>query len=373
MAGLNAPHRSSAVPLALVFAVLIVYASLYPFTGWTWPPGAQWTELVRLPMPRYRIAFDIWTNWVGYMPMGFLLYVAGVRSGGRPWPAWWLAVLLPSVLSYAMEVTQNFVPTRVPSLLDWLLNTGGGLSGAAVAALAQALSLIDRWQTARDRWFVRRSAGALSLLLLWPVGMLFPAPFPLGLGLGWERVQSWWVGWLLDVPWAQAWLETISDLPVPVEPPAAEVLGLGVTLGLLGPCLLAYSISRPGWRRLVLALVLALSGLAATTLSTALNFGPAHALSWWTPEVLPGLALALVLAGALAAAGPRLAAALGLVALSALVMLVAQAPADPYFADSLQAWQQGEFVRFHGLSEWVGWLWPFAAITWLVGRLGRRD
>ncbi len=56
----------------------------------------------------------------------------------------------------------------------------------------------------------------------------------------------------------------------------------------------------------------------------------------------------------------RVAAGFGLIALTALVMLVAQAPADPYFAQSLQGWEQGRFIRFHGAAQWVGWLWPYA-------------
>jgi len=39
----------------------------------------------------------------------------------------------------------------------------------------------------------------------------------------------------------------------------------------------------------------------------------------------------------------------------------------------LQAWEQGRFVRFHGLSQWLGWLWPFAAMTWLLARLASRQ
>ena len=49
---------------------------------------------------------------------------------------------------------------------------------------------------------------------------------------------------------------------------------------------------------------------------------------------------------------------------------MAQAPADPYFALSLQAWEQGRFIRFHGLAQWIGWLWPFAALVWMLLRLG---
>jgi hypothetical protein len=72
-------------------------------------------------------------------------------------------------------------------------------------------------------------------------------------------------------------------------------------------------------------------------------------------------------------AGPRLAAGLGLAALTALVVLVAHAPTDPYYAASLQGWEQGRFIRFHGMAQWIGWLWPYAAMTWLLSRLARRS
>jgi hypothetical protein len=69
----------------------------------------------------------------------------------------------------------------------------------------------------------------------------------------------------------------------------------------------------------------------------------------------------------------RVAAGFGLIALTALVMLVAQAPADPYFAQSLQGWEQGRFIRFHGAAQWVGWCWPYAALIYLLVRLAARD
>ena len=66
----------------------------------------------------------------------------------------------------------------------------------------------------------------------------------------------------------------------------------------------------------------------------------------------------------------RVAAGFGLIALTALVMLVGHAPADPYFAQSLQSWEQGRFIRFHGAAQWVGWIWPYAALCYLLARLG---
>lgn len=144
-------------------------------------------------------------------------------------------------------------------------------------------------------------------------------------------------------------------------------------LGLLGPCLVAFSVARAGWRRVALAFGAAALAGAATTLSTALNFGPTHLFAWGTPRVFAALGAGLVLAVAASAVPRRAAAGLGLVALTALVALVAQAPADPYFAQSLQDWEQGRFIRFHGAARWVGWLWPYAAILYLLARLATPD
>jgi VanZ family protein len=363
------PHRSSAIGLVLVLAALIGYASLYPFIGWRWPADLGWLQLLNLPLPPWRDRFDLVVNLAGYAPFGALILVAGVRSGGTPWRWWLAAVAIGSGLSFAMEVTQQFLPGRFPSILDWELNSAGTLLGASLGVVLHRLALIERWQAARDRWFLRRSGGALALLLLWPLGLLFPAPFPLGLGLSWGRVQEVLVDWLLDVPWAQDLLEWVVDVPAPEgrEPQILEVLGMA--LGLLGPCLLGFSVTRPGWRRAVLAGCVALAGGVATTLSTALNFGPSHALAWVTPSVPLTWLVALGLAWAMVQAPQRLAAAAGLMVLSILMVLVAQSPEDPYFSLSLQAWEQGRFIRFHGLAQWLGWCWPLAATAWLLGRL----
>jgi len=280
-------------------------------------------------------------------------------------------VLAPSALSYGLELLQNFLPERVPSRLDWGLNSAGAGIGAGLAALLHGTGQLQRWQALRDRWFWGGSAGARALLLLWPVALLFPTPVPLAVGQVGPALRALAESALAGTPWAeaaQAWLEAAADVP-PLGPLSEW---LAILLGLLGPCLLAHSALRPGPRRIVIAVVIALTGFATTTLSTALNFGPAHALTWITPPTMPALALGLLLALATAWLGRRLSAALALVALTALVALVAQAPGDPYYAQSLQGWQQGRFIRFHGLAQWVGWLWPYAAGGWLLMRLGAR-
>ena len=120
------------------------------------------------------------------------------------------------------------------------------------------------------------------------------------------------------------------------------------------------------------SLMLGALAVGATAVSTALNFGPDHAMAWQTPATLAAMGVGLLLACAAAGLPRRLAATLALVALTGLVVLLQSAPADPYFAQSLHGWEQGRFVRFHGLAQWVGWLWPYAALAWLVAKVGGR-
>ena len=368
---LSLRQRSSAAPLAGVYAALLLYASLYPFTGWRWPPGPSFAALLALPWPPWRDPFDVWSNVLGYMPLGALLYVAQVRGGRAAWKAALAALLAASALSYLTEVTQQFLPGRVPSRVDWALNSAGAAAGAALAALLQALGLLQRWQATRERWFLRDSAGGLSLLALWPIGLLFPAPAPLGVGHVAGELRDTLVAWFEDVPWARAFVDLLQGAGVGVQPLSPVADTLVQLLGLLAPCLVAFSVARRGLRRVPLVAGLAVLGVLTTTLSTALSFGPAHALAWVTPQTLTAFVLGVLGALACALLPPRAAAGLGLAVLGALVGLVSQAPVDPYFAASLQSWEQGRFVRFHGLAQWIGWLWPYAAMVWLLGRLGR--
>lgn len=365
-------HRTTALPLAWACAVLVMYASLYPFAGWRWPSGMDGMQALVLPWPPWLGRFDAAANLLGYVPLGALIFGAVVRGGGRTVSALAWSLLLSAALSYSVEVVQQFLPTRVPSLKDCALNLTGAALGAVLALALQTAGWLERWHGLRERWFARDSAFALMLLLLWPAALLFPTPAPLGLGHVWGPLREALHAAFADTPWADeagAWLGDIGATQTPLT---RLHEGLIVMLGLLAPCLLVFATTHAGWHRVLLALGALAIGVAVTTLSTALNFGTEHALAWWSPSTLPALLLAALLALTLLRAGRRLAATLGLMVLALQLSLVAQAPADPYFGASLEAWEQGRFVRFHGLAQWVGWLWPFAAVGWLVTRLARR-
>jgi VanZ family protein len=370
--GVGVRHRSSAAPLAWLYAALIVYASLSPFTGWKQPLGLPLYGLGHMPWPHWWTGFDVVSNLLGYMPFGALLFGAQVRSGRSAGMAALTTVLAGAGLSMGMESLQNWLPQRVPSSLDWLLNTAGTVLGLLAAVAVRALGGVDRWQVLRDRWFIARSAGGIALLLLWPIGLLFPAPVPFGLGQVLARLQEAAVLALDGTPWA-AWVDDWVSAHEALAPLSRGAEWLAIVLGFLAPSFVAFSVMRPGWRRVLQVPAVLAVGLATTTLSTALNFGPQHALTWLTPTVLPALVVGSALALALAFLPRRGTAGLGLVALTALVALVARAPADPYYAESLQAWEQGRFIRFHGAAQWVGWLWPYAALVYLLLRVAARD
>lgn len=366
------PHRSLAWPLAWAWVALVLYASLYPFSDWRWPPGLAIAELARLPWPPWNDVYDQWFNLLGYAPLGILLLLAMLRTGQPVAMAWLLALALPAALSYACELGQQFLPGRHPSLKDLSLNAAGAAAGALLAQAAQALGWVDRWQQLRQQWFIGDSAGALALLAIWPLALLFPAPAPLGLGQGLLQLRDALAAAMEGVAWAEPayalLVGTGTSLATAATP--SPLLETSITaLGLLAPCLLCFSVVRPGWRRLLLAMGALLLALGGMTLSTALNYGPQQALAWLTPHAVPGLGLGLAAAVLLALLPRRLVVGVALMALTGLVAVVAQAPDNPFFAQSLQAWEQGRFVRFHGLAQWLGWLWPFAAIAWLLTRL----
>lgn len=352
--------RSSAISLALLFAALVIYASLYPFEGWRWPRVSV-GDFLFAPWPRYWTWFDLVSNLVGYMPLGFLLSLGLSRSGAGNW-AWGGAILLAGLLSLGVEVVQHFLPMRVPSNLDLGLNTAGATLGSTAAWMLERLGGLNRWARFRETWFVPQAHGSLVLLSLWPFALLYPASVPFGLGQVWERIEQLLVPFFTDTPFL-AWLPGHLESAIPLSPLAQAVC---VTLGLLAPILLGYSDVKPVWRRAVYLTVLLMVGLGATGLSAALTYGPEHAWAWVNPPLLVGLGLAVTLGLAALPLPPRLCQVGLILSVAVSITLLNRVPGSAYLDQSLVVWEQGRFIRFHGISQWLGWCWPFAALVFGV-------
>jgi len=360
------PAKTVAWPLSLALICLIIYASLYPFTDWR-NQGISPLIFLTASLPKYWSGFDVAANVLGYAPLGFLLTVASLRSAHVKW-AMVLAVLGALLLSLAMETLQSYLPSRIPSNVDLALNTLGAALGAGSAWALEKLGALGRWSRFRARWLAPDARGAMALLVLWPVALLFPAAVPMGLGQVFERLEMALAEALTGTPFL-VWLPVREIELQPLVPVAVLVC---VALGALTPLLLGYGVVHTLWRRAVFAALTLAAGIAVSALSAALSYGPEHAWAWLDLPVRAGLMLAAALALVLLPLSRRGTAAFALLALAIQLSLLNQAPASAYFWQTLQTWEQGRFIRFHGLVQWLGWLWPYAALLYLLDRLSRR-
>jgi VanZ family protein len=360
-------HKTAASPLALMYAALIVYASLYPFANWRDQGMDVWSFLLA-PLPRYWTGFDVAVNLLGYVPFGGLLALSALRTERVMRPLFF-AFVCACLLSLCMETLQGFLPMRVASREDWLLNTAGAWAGAIVTVVLERLGAIDRWSHFRARWFFDNARGGLVLLAIWPLALLFPPAVPFGLGQVFERIESDVAERLVNTPFLD-WLP-VRDTELQPLLPSTELVC--VLLGLLIPCLLGFCVMRPGVRRLFFVPVIIGLGTMVTALSAILSWGPAHAWSWLDLPSQVALVAALVLAWLLALVPRRACPALVLLGLGVYLSILNQAPESPYFAQTLQEWEQGRFIRFNGIAQWLGWLWPYAVLGYALSLIWRRD
>lgn len=334
--------------LLVAYALLIVYASLHPFSGWRdqgLPPFTFMTA--RFPRPFH--PFDMVANFIGYVPLGFLAVLA-VHPLLRNRAAVILVASFALLLSFTLESLQLYLPARASSNLDLLANAAGGVFGALAAAAVSAQLLRRQGpQALRDRLFLPggRIDLGMVLLALWLLAQLNPGTLLFGTG----DLREWF-----RPPPGKLYP---AELFVRVEAGVAGANALAV--GLMVSCLIAREQPK---RRVVLALVGA--GLCVHSFAFGLLVSSQDILSWLTPGALYGVAAALALL--LIAVGlPRpvqlAVSGLGLLAATTLVNL---APANPYMTATLSLWQQGQYFNFNGATRIVSAIWPFAAMFYVV-------
>src|SRR5262245_48096060 len=122
-------HRSPlALYLLLGYTLLILYASLSPFTGWR-DAGIDMMSFVTEPLPRFVSKFDLAVNALAYIPFGFLATLV-VMPYARPLAAAIAGICAGIALSFALETAQGFLPGRISNNLDLIANACGTLAGA---------------------------------------------------------------------------------------------------------------------------------------------------------------------------------------------------------------------------------------------------
>lgn len=344
-AAATAPRES---PLALYFAggyfLLIVYASLQPFAGWTAPPADSPFFLVAARFPRFNPG-DFWINLAAYVPFGFLIALALGPKRGTP-SRIALSTTVCFVVSLTMEAAQTFLPSRVASVPDLLTNSLGGLVGAIVAAVTlghpRARNALFDW---RHRLFIEGRIGdiGLTLLVLWLFAQFNPA-IPL-FASTWDPIGA------PASDWADRLIESAEI--------AFNVVGVGLFLSLL---LRNRAFVGPAF------VLVAATCLAAKTIGAAALLHPVGWQFWLRPTVTLGISagLLLIFATVWTAPAPRsiLCTVALLSALGTQLLVPEVISAAP--PRGLFNWQHGQLVNFNGLTRTLLMAWPVAAAIFLA-------
>ena len=350
-----APRRSPLAAILLaVYAGLVVYASLHPWTGWR-GHGLSPFAFLDAPWPRYVTGFDVTVNVLGYLPLGFLA-VAALYPRLRGAPALAVAVAGGMGLSLVLEAAQSYLPARIENNLDVLCNLAGAAFGAALGMrLFPSLRSGGPLGRARARLFVPGGLTDFGLVLLglWLFTQLNPAMLLFGAG-------------------------DLRDLLVPPggapRTPAffAGIEAVTAAANLAAVALLLSAVAAPGQpvRRMFLGLVAA--ALAIKTAAFAIIMRAEDVLAWLTPGAQYGLVAGSALALAVLSLPRAARLPLAAVLLMAATVLVNLAPPNPYLAATLKVWTQGHFLNFNGLTRVVSVVWPFAALGYLILLASRR-
>ena len=351
-------QERSASPLAryllLAYALLVVYASLHPFSGWT-ATGVDPFAFLGAPLPRYLFRIDIFANIMGYAPLGFLCALSayprwrGVRAVA-------VAGAGALVASFVLEALQSYLPSRTPSNLDFAANSAGAILGAILAAsISELLLNEDGLKSVRYRVFRpgRRVDAGLVMLGLWLFIQLDPQILLFG-------------GGDLRPLFQEAGME-LHSAQVFIRAEAFVAGSNAVAIGLLASLL-----ASPGQRVRLLYLVIMGIALGLHTAAYGVFFGWEDALNWLTPGAWLGLGAGLlIMLAATQLPRPAQLALCALAIMSAAVM-VNIAPANPYLVSSLSTWRQGYFEHLVGLTRVISGGWPFLALVYVVSLAGSR-
>jgi VanZ family protein len=332
--------------LLAAYAVLVIYASLHPLSGWQ-GQGLSPFAFLTVPLPRSIWRFDVVTNVLGYVPLGFLAVLA-VHPRLRRGKALAFGIACSLVLSFVLESLQLYLPSRTSSNVDFLANAVGGIAGALLALPAAPRLLREGgFKALRYRLFLPGAKVDFGLVLLglWLLSQLSPETLLFGTGDLRELFQP---------PPGKHYP---AELFLRVE--AGIAFANTVALGLFLSCMTVRDRSARALFCALVALALALRWMAFGVLLKDM-------LLWITPGGLTGLAAGCVIALACVSLPRTARLAVAGLALMGATALVNLSPGNPYMAASLSLWQRGPYFNFNGLTHIIAVAWPFAAMFYLV-------
>ena len=329
------------------YALLIVYASLSPFSGWR-DQGLEFSAIMASPLWRHYTLPDLLANVLAYIPLGLLAGLALYGRLDRAQSAL-LAVVAGSCLSAAMEYAQMYLPTRNSANLDVLANSLGALAGALLAGWFAPSPLFARLAQMRQKLF-RFDEDAdfgMALFILWMFAQVNPA-LPM-------------LGNIFVSDSAREPFQTMTS------PPFDWLSCFSVMLNMLMLGCLLITLMRHR-RHAVNALMLVVAGVAFLKfIAAALLLKSWALLLWLTSEGMLGVIVGLILL-ALAARRHRR-QVYWLAATSALAYLAAAFAVPEGGAPPgnlrLYHWREGHLLTYNGLSYHILLLFPVLLLFYL--------
>ncbi len=356
-------HRPSSFlrTASLVYVFLIIYASLYPFSGWRFS-GASPFFVLYASWPRYWTRFDVLINIAGYIPLGILL-AAAISPLLRGLKAFLFAFAATALLSLLMESLQVHLPNRVPSILDWITNMTGGLIGSMLGTLfTPILFKENRVHYFIQRWIRFGSSRVLIIPMLWPLAQIYPQNYLFGQGHIFPVISEG-LSFFLDQSIDLSSRIMGSFQLTPQQYWLSETLITAT--GLSGAILTLLCILKRNAPRLLLAIVLFLMALLCKSMACALFFEPQNALIWLTPGAIGGIIVGILMLSGLVFVSPLIQRRMAIYMLLISTCTINIVPENQYFLSTLQTWSQGQFLNFNGAAYFLMLIWPFLALCFL--------
>jgi VanZ family protein len=368
------PRKATALmrALGLLFLVAVVVATLYPMSNWALRAQGPFDFLGR-GLPRFWTWFDVLSNVLAYLVLGLLLAL-GWMVGLRIAATVLVVTLACGVMSLVLESMQSFLPGRVPSLLDWIANTSGGLIGGWIGALLNRPSRpSDRIALpAVPRWYEQGPPSGWLLLLVWLAIQLVPQRLLFACGQLRPAAQ-----WLMDslsgsdASELSRWVDRLWAGPTP----AASGVAIEAAVVVCAVCVsgsLIFALVRSTRQRLAVLAIAACCAFGLRSIAMQGLYGATDPLAWLTPGAQGGLVVGAALLYALETLSDRSRAVLAIALAGLSLMLVNLAPDDRYFESTLQSARAGQLINLHGVLSGVAMVWPLAAIAWFWGRTRTR-
>jgi len=360
----QSPRGSASLAILTLAAVAaIVYATLYPFSGWR-----PWSSLRAVgfgflfePWPRYWTRFDLVLNVAMYVPLGIML-ASLLRRRLPAWLAAMLTLLAAATLSLLLEWLQTLLPGRVPSRLDWAANTVGALAGIGLAFASERLAA-TRWgrrMGANPRRHLLDDGAGLGLALLFAWLVAQAAPQVIGFGTG-RLGDGAFLAFGIDPTAIAAW-----RMPARL---ARLAEGVGVFLSVIAIGALVRAVMRPPARWFAITMACLFAAAAVRAAGAHWLPDPQAPFGWLSAAPQGGLLLSLPALLACGWLDRRHAIAVGILALAAATTLHNLTPATDYQRTMIAAADQGEWANVMALIAAIGFAWPYAAIAFLGSRL----